>query len=603
MKTTWRGRSIAVGAGILILLLAEGFLRLLGFHAQPVETFPVAIDPFRRDGVVMITKKEFLESFRKISFPERPPSSVYRILCLGGSTTFGFPFAAETAWPAALERRIRALYPAQTVEVLNFGGNAYGSARTLGVLRGSFHYRPDLVVVALGDVEFVEDSYRTSVAVASSPRTFPHSLALAGALRRILPRRRAAPKIVDADSLDPAAFFFTPAPGSRTPPPTPARRDEVRARLEANLRAMIAACREQGVPLVLCTLPSNVRDWSPDAVGTQPADPLLRAPWEALISAAREAERAGRPSEAEGLLREALALWDQDPGLLFRYGSLLVRSGRPAEGKPFLLRARDGDSTPLRSVTLVNDTIRRVAQAETVPLVDLEQVFEAASPDNLVGDDLVFDHAHPTPKGQVLIARAIAGGLAEHEKTWGRPDPQAERRLADEEERLFSQPPRLTSNLAYVLGQVYLQKGKLDQAHEMYREALRLGYRQPGAEFGIAQIWYRRGDYAEALRAFEELAARHPDYEKAYPFLAFLYGRAGRREDAIRYYAQTLDHGERDPEAFADLALLLLEGKRFAEAGEILSRGLALHPTNRRLISLQGRLPEAAGKRPEGEAR
>ncbi|MBN1313498.1 MAG: hypothetical protein JXB30_18975 [Anaerolineae bacterium] len=76
------------------------------------------------------------------------PEGVYRILALGGSTTFGHGLSYEEAWPAQLQRILRDDYGYSNVEVLNLGVPGYYSLDSVVSLatRGLAH-EPDLVIV------------------------------------------------------------------------------------------------------------------------------------------------------------------------------------------------------------------------------------------------------------------------------------------------------------------------------------------------------------------------------------------------------------------------------------------------------------------------
>jgi hypothetical protein len=71
------------------------------------------------------------------------------VLCLGGSSTYGFgPSSDLTTWPARLEHYLREAYPGRTFEVINAGAQGYSTHESLInlALRG-VDLSPDLVVV------------------------------------------------------------------------------------------------------------------------------------------------------------------------------------------------------------------------------------------------------------------------------------------------------------------------------------------------------------------------------------------------------------------------------------------------------------------------
>lgn len=77
------------------------------------------------------------------------PEGVTRVLCLGGSSTYGFgPSSDLTTWPARLEHYLLEAYPERRFEVINAGAQGYSTHESLINLafRG-VDLSPDLVVV------------------------------------------------------------------------------------------------------------------------------------------------------------------------------------------------------------------------------------------------------------------------------------------------------------------------------------------------------------------------------------------------------------------------------------------------------------------------
>lgn len=88
------------------------------------------------------------------------PEGVYRILCLGGSTTFSVGVVGEydKAWPPQLQAMLSERHPGKTFEVVNAGVPGWHSADSLL----NFHLRlqqlqPDLVIVyhGINDIQAV----------------------------------------------------------------------------------------------------------------------------------------------------------------------------------------------------------------------------------------------------------------------------------------------------------------------------------------------------------------------------------------------------------------------------------------------------------------
>lgn len=83
---------------------------------------------------------------REISVQKAP--GVYRILCLGDSSTFGWGVNDEETYPAQLEDLLNEELPDKTFEVLNAGATAYSSRDYLDYLKKKgLRADPDLVIV------------------------------------------------------------------------------------------------------------------------------------------------------------------------------------------------------------------------------------------------------------------------------------------------------------------------------------------------------------------------------------------------------------------------------------------------------------------------
>ena len=79
------------------------------------------------------------------------PAGTFRVLCLGGSSTYGHgPTSNDTTWPARLQAYLKQAKPDMPIEVVNGGCQGYSSFESLANLafRG-LPLKPDLVIVAV----------------------------------------------------------------------------------------------------------------------------------------------------------------------------------------------------------------------------------------------------------------------------------------------------------------------------------------------------------------------------------------------------------------------------------------------------------------------
>jgi len=86
--------------------------------------------------------------FRGPEYPREAPEGIKRIAFIGDSETFGQYLKDDETLPAAVERELKSLSPAERYEALNFGVPGYNTEQELIQLRElAIHYNPDIVVL------------------------------------------------------------------------------------------------------------------------------------------------------------------------------------------------------------------------------------------------------------------------------------------------------------------------------------------------------------------------------------------------------------------------------------------------------------------------
>jgi len=86
--------------------------------------------------------------FRSHEFPARKTPKDFRILCLGGSTTYGYRVESnDQTWPELLEQKLATRYPDRTVQVFNLGLDmATTAVSVVNFALVGAHLQPDLVI-------------------------------------------------------------------------------------------------------------------------------------------------------------------------------------------------------------------------------------------------------------------------------------------------------------------------------------------------------------------------------------------------------------------------------------------------------------------------
>jgi lysophospholipase L1-like esterase len=375
----WWFRFGALLLPLVLLLAVEGFFRWRGLGGYP---------PLLREvGSVPGGTLVFADQAGAISWffanPERPgfndqytfvtpkPTNTFRVFLLGESAMKGYPQPRNLASSAFLKAMLQDAWPDRHVEVINLGTTAVASYPVRGMLDEALRYEPDLVIIHTGHNEFFGTYGVASIGQAGGAvwqlalTRFVHSLATVQAFTQWQRSRR--PAATDRTLMEMMV-------GREHVSATDPRRKAAARNLHANLTAMAEACRKQGVPVLLCTLPANERDLAPIGRTVTGPDTALNH---------------------------------------FQRGHELLAQGQTNAALAEFVQARDLDPMPWRATSAAQAAVRDAANKQGAWLCDLESAFRAASPNGAVGWELMDDHVHPTLRGQALMAETFIATLAE----------------------------------------------------------------------------------------------------------------------------------------------------------------------------------------------
>lgn len=358
--------------------------------------------------------------FRPESFPAKKPVREFRTFVLGGSTVQGRPYAIETSFTTWLELALQAAEPERAWDVVNCGGISYASYRLAPILNEVLQHDPDLIILCIGQNEFLEDrSYEhieSLQTIAAGPlrqaarlRTF--TLARAGYLWCRDHTSDGSP--ANRPTLGPEADARLDWQGGMALfHRDPDWQRDVIAHYQFNLQRMVDQCAAAGVPLVMVTPISNL-EWPP--FKSEPREnltPAEQAEFAALTERAAELLR----SDLAGALEQLQAAERIDSGharLQYDIGMTLRSLQRPDEARTALTRAKDADVCPLRMLEPMRRIFRETARAAGTPLVDAEAEIAARSRSGYPDNEWLLDHVHPTIEGHQLIGDLLAQKLAE----------------------------------------------------------------------------------------------------------------------------------------------------------------------------------------------
>jgi tetratricopeptide (TPR) repeat protein len=303
-------------------------------------------------------------------FAAQKPPRAFRVFVLGESSTAGFPYPRNGAFSRVLRDMLRDVLPDDSVEVVNLGIAATNSYALVDMAAEILEQSPDAVAIYAGHNEYYGalGAASTENVVASSPATKRAYLwllrsRLVMAIRTGLQKAQSAARHADAPSL-----MEVLARNREVPLDSDVYRRGVE-QFESNLTRVVRAFRDEGIPVFVGSLVSNLRSQRP------------------LASPANRG-----PRQAEGAFFDA---------------RIALSKGDMALAQVMFGRARDLDVVRFRAPTEFNRVIERVTKATGAVYVPVAEEAARQAPAGVPGDEFFLEHVHPNRTGYATIGRVF----------------------------------------------------------------------------------------------------------------------------------------------------------------------------------------------------
>lgn len=408
---------------LAFFLALEAGLRLAGFGDDMrlfVQTQSGGMDYYAMNpGVVRryFSDPDFGTYTSRDRFLVQKPPDALRVFCLGASTTVGYPYMFNGAYSTLIRERLENRFPDRHIEVVNLGITAVNSFTVAELGKEVLRYRPDVLLLYFGHNEFYGALGVGSSEYAGGSRFGVRVYLALQRLRTLQLLRRgitAAGSLFRTEGDAPWQLMERMA-RDRHIRMTSDAHAEARDYFRSNYDELVRAAKAEGVALLASTLAGNLRDQPPFVSlhgETVTADD--RAAWEELFRRGRALADGGDCGKAAELYRAALRLDDQRADGRYFLARCLDRLEQYVEARLEYVQARDLDALPFRARREFNDIIRDVAAASDIPIVHMDSVFSAASPQGIPGANLFWEHVHPTFEGYFLMAKAFVEAMESH---------------------------------------------------------------------------------------------------------------------------------------------------------------------------------------------
>ena len=591
-------------APIALLGVAELALRAAGYGYDAHYFIPVpgrSAVTANRDYFRRFIPRSMLREPVEFSMQVPKPAKTFRIVVVGGSAAAGVPDVAF-GFPRVLEVMLRSRFPDRTFEVINTASVAANSHVTLPIVREAMGYAPDLFLVYLGNNEVVGPYGAGSIFRGRAPSLAAIRIEIASRATRLgqwlaVVWNKTAGREEPAGPWRGMEMFMH----NRVPLDSPDLARMYR-HYERNLTDLCRIAARQHVPVVLCTVPVNLRDCPPFASlhtsGLPDAD--LRQ-WEQYYDRAN-ALQAQDPAQALALFEKAAALDSAYADLQYRRGQCLLKLGRMEDARTALSLARDLDVLRYRTDSKIVDITQSVArrfEPSGVRLADLVGYF--ASEVDIPGDETFYEHVHLRFEGNYeaahhlyeVVAPLLAGGES--------PPPSIEEcarelgftawhryAMAQRMYEMIAVPPfdQRADYQAWVAewrADLEAQKSRLTPG-TMAECAAQLSeqvHRHPEdllMRASLAGLVTEEGDYKAAEQAWRFLSARLPQSAGYRYNLGTALHRQGKLDEAVVCYRDALRLDPLHVRAHINLGNALVQRDRLPEAVEHLQAALRIEP-------------------------
>jgi tetratricopeptide (TPR) repeat protein len=538
----------------------------------------------------------------------KKPADTYRIFVFGESAALGDPDPTFGAW-RYLQVLLRERFPGTHFEVICVGMTAINSHVILPIARECTRRDGDLWIIYMGNNEMVGPFgaatvfgsrvagihlIRTSIALKSTR----DGQLLDSLVRRWAPS--AAPQTWSG--LD----MFK---GNQLRYDDPNR---LRAydNFKQNLDDILRAGQDAGVPIILSTVGSNLKDCAPfGSLHSAGLNNIQQDEWDGIYQEGISLESSGDYADALKKYEQAAAMDPHYAELHYRSGSCQLAVTNYEQALVEFKSARDDDTLAFRADGRINRIIKEAADANAdrgVYFLDAFNMLAESSPAKIPGNELFYEHVHLNFDGNYLLGRAFAEQtlkllpksiVAQGKGGWASAE-LCDRRLAvspwdrcrvwQENYSRVSEPP-FTSQLNDVpRAKFYMAKlGEMNsqlteparaQSRAVYEEALALNPDDYDLHENYAQFLDETGDLADAPGEEQKVSELLPQNPVTPCIIGRLLVRLGNVDGAETNFLQSLAVRNNYVPAMVEMGMILANQNKTAEAAKYFARALRNDP-------------------------
>jgi tetratricopeptide (TPR) repeat protein len=589
---------------ILFFVLLELGLRIFGYGFN-YEQWDIATE-----GKLMLNQevaKRYFYDIKRIPYSNQDVFDVdkkpntFRVFVLGGSSAAGYPFSPLGSFSRYIRDRLTLLYPTSKIEVINLSMTAINSYTIRDLFPGVLEQKPDLVLIYAGHNEYYGALGVGSLESLGTSREMVNLILYLNKYKTVELLRNTIQWIMKLFSGSNEGLSGTlmsrMAKEQYIGFESEIFNDGI-SQFEGNIRDVLDMAKEKNVPVILSTLASNLKDQPPfisiKAENFPPADKIYNQ--------AKQELGKGNNKIADSL---------------FRF-------------------AKDLDGLRFRAPEKMNRVITSLSNEYNLPLVNLDFVFSTISPYEIIGNNLMTDHLHPTLEGQMILGKLF---FKQMEQSNNLPKTEKINLSENEQDSIivtnfhFTKLDSTISNFRIKILKndwPFINKGKKvsnsvilnleNKVDTLAAEVLDDKITWEEAHRKLAAHYLMKNNLDAFLKEMDALISQYPvvveyydyvanvliqinDYKRAYKYLktgydikpnAFktkwlgtidLYNN--KLESAEKYLNESLNYDAKDAQVWYNLAGVYVKRNDYKKALELVNKAISLKPNYSEAVDLQ----------------
>ena len=299
--------------------------------------------------------------------------NAFRIFVMGGSSAQGFPFSPNGTFSRYIRDRLELIYPDKYIEVINLGITATNSYTIRDLIPEVLEQKPDLILIYAGHNEYYGAFGVGSTENIGNSREFVNFLIWLNKFKSVEMLRNVVTTLMtlfssDAEQItDRGGTLMARIVKEQLIPFNSESFNVGIKQFEGNFEDIFRMTQEAGVRIVIGTLVSNLKDQKP------------------FISTG-----SGSNENADSVYLKA---------------QHQLKLGKMHSADSLFRFAKDLDALRFRAPEKINEIIKRLSEKFNCGFINVDSIFNANSPDGIVGNNLTVDHLHPSLSGYLLMGK------------------------------------------------------------------------------------------------------------------------------------------------------------------------------------------------------